>query len=156
MSAIRVVWGVADGPTELSAYDAALGEAGVADYNLLELSSVIPADASLEAVGTAPDLGPVGGELRVVQSAAITGAGEADAAGIGWARRGDGAGLLWEVEGADGDAVRAEIDTGLGAATARRDWTVEDEDAVIREVEPERGYGAAVVLAAYGDARPVL
>jgi arginine decarboxylase len=156
MSAIRLVWGTATGPTELSAHDAALAEAGVADYNLVELSSVIPAEPTLEVVGEAPDLGPIGGEVRVVQSQAVAAADASAAAGIGWARRGDGAGVFYEVAGTDAAAVREEIETGLVAGTARRGWSVVEEDAVVRELRPADGYGAAVVLATYGESRPVV
>ncbi len=57
MSTIRVVWGTATGPTALAAYDAALAEAGVHNYNLISLSSVIPTEPAIEVTGTAPDLG---------------------------------------------------------------------------------------------------
>ncbi|MEF8907067.1 MAG: pyruvoyl-dependent arginine decarboxylase, partial [Haloarculaceae archaeon] len=40
MSVIRVVWGSGTGPTGTAAYDAALAEAGVHDYNLVTVSSV--------------------------------------------------------------------------------------------------------------------
>ena len=39
---IHLASGVGSGPTELAAFDAALAAAGVANYNLLYLSSVIP------------------------------------------------------------------------------------------------------------------
>jgi len=43
----------------MASYDAALAEAGVENYNLVSVSSVIiPAETRVEAVGTAPDLGP--------------------------------------------------------------------------------------------------
>ena len=48
MSTIRVVWGTASGPTRMSSYDAALAEANVHNYNLVSVSSVIPADTPVE------------------------------------------------------------------------------------------------------------
>lgn len=45
---IFVTTGTGDGPTPLAAFDAALINAGVANYNLLYLSSVIPADAVIQ------------------------------------------------------------------------------------------------------------
>jgi len=156
MSALRVVWGTATGPTELAAYDAALGDAGVADYNLIPLSSVIPAGPEFEVAGQAPDLGPVGGELRVVQSRAVAGAGQPVAAGVGWARREDGAGIFYEVEGTDARGVRAEIEEGLSAGCAQRGWTFVERDVVVREATTDEGFAAAVVLATYGESRPVV
>ena len=165
MSVIRVVWGTATGPTQLAAYDAALAEAGVGDYNLVTLSSVLPADPDLEVVGTAPDLGPVGNELRVVQSRADAVAetdstadatAETAAAGVGWARSESGRGIFYEVEGADADAVESEIREGLAAGKALRDWTFVDEDVVVREVTATEGFACAVVLATYGESRRVM
>lgn len=39
---IIVTWGVGEGNTSLAAFDAALFDAGIANYNLITLSSVIP------------------------------------------------------------------------------------------------------------------
>lgn len=154
MSVIRIVWGTATGPTELSAYDAALAEAGVHDYNLVKLSSVIPADHDLEVVGTAPDLGPVGDELHVVESAKTVERGETAAAGVGWALSESGRGIFYEVSGGDPDAVAAEIREGLAAGRELRDWTFVDEDVVVRSIEADAPHASAVVCATYGESRP--
>jgi hypothetical protein len=45
---IRLCSGSGEGPTPLAAFDAALMDAGVADHNLLCLSSVIPPNAIVE------------------------------------------------------------------------------------------------------------
>ena len=45
---IRVTAGSGKGRTALAAFDSALRAAGVADHNLVRLSSVIPAKASIE------------------------------------------------------------------------------------------------------------
>ena len=44
---IKVSAGTGTGPTELAAFDAALNTAGVANYNLVHLSSVIPPKAKI-------------------------------------------------------------------------------------------------------------
>lgn len=78
---ISVAGGVGRGPTAMASYDAALAGAGVHNYNLVTVSSVVPADATVEAVETAPNLGPAGERLTVVQgraSAAPTGSVDAD------------------------------------------------------------------------------
>ena len=155
MGTIRVVWGTATGPTELAAYDAALAAAGVHNYNLVTLSSVIPAGPELEVVGTAPDLGPPGEGLDVVQSAATAAPGERAAAGIGWARSEDGPGIFYEVDGTDPDTVRAEIREGLAAGRDLRDWTFVEEAVQVRAVAPEERPATAVVLATYGESYPV-
>jgi len=157
MSVIRVVWGTAEGPTELAAYDAALAAAGVENYNLVTLSSVIPAAPTLEAVGTAPDLGAVGNELHVVESSAAAAPGETAAAGIGWARSESGRGIFYEVAGQTADAVEAEIDEGLAAGKRLRDWDFTEQEVVVRATTaPPDGYAVAVVLATFGESRPIL
>lgn len=154
MSVIRVVRGTGKGPTELSAFDAALASAGVHNYNLVTLSSVIPADPDVEVVGTAPDLGPVGNELHVVESSAVAAPGEAAAAGIGWARSESGRGIFYEVEGPDAESVEVEIREGLAAGRELRDWAFLDEQVVVESVDADDEYAGVVVCATYGESRP--
>ena len=156
MSVIRIVWGTGEGPTELSAFDAALAAAGVHNYNLVTLSSVIPAGPDVEVVGTAPDLGPVGDELHVVESSAVAEPGESAAAGVGWARSESGRGIFYEVSGDDADAVDAEIRDGLTAGKRLRDWTFVDENVVVESVDAGNDHASVVVCATYGESRPAL
>jgi len=156
MSTIRVVWGSATGPTALASYDAALAAAGVENYNLLTLSSVIPAGPDIEIAGTAPNFGPPGEGLEVVQSSATAAAGETAAAGIGWARTADGPGIFYEVDGTDVDAVREEIREGLAAGRELRDWEFVEEEVYAESVAPAETYASAVVLATYGESHPVV
>ncbi|PSP82429.1 pyruvoyl-dependent arginine decarboxylase [Halobacteriales archaeon QS_1_68_17] len=157
MSVIRVVWGTAAGPTGTAAYDAALADAGVENYNLVPLSSILPADASLAVVGTAPDLGAAGNGLYVVQGRAPAGPDETAAAGIGWARSESGRGVFYEAAGGTERAVRTEIEAGLAAGRDLREWTFVEEETVVRRVEgPPDERACAVVLAAFGESRPLL
>ena len=155
MSVIRVVRGTGEGPTELSAFDAALAAAGIHNYNLVTLSSVIPAGPPLEVVDTAPDLGPAGNELHVVESSAAAAPGKSAAAGIGWARSESGRGIFYEVAGTDPESVRAEIREGLAAGRDLREWTFVDEAVVVESVAADDAYASAVVCAAYGESRAV-
>lgn len=45
---ITVTTGTGEGPTPLSAFDAALLDAGIASYNIIYLSSIIPIGSSIE------------------------------------------------------------------------------------------------------------
>ncbi len=45
---IMVIEGHGEGGTELSAFDSALCDAGVGDYNLIYLSSVVPVGATVK------------------------------------------------------------------------------------------------------------
>jgi len=149
MGTIRIVTGTGHGPTPTAAYDAALAEAGVHNYNLVRLSSVIPADATIERVGTAPDLGPVGNGQYVVQAAETTDEGEA-AAAIGWTREPDGPGIFYEVSGSNEDRVREDVRTGLAAGRDLREWAFGDDHVEITTAHADDDYVCAIVLAVYG------
>lgn len=155
MTVIRVVWGTASGPTATASYDAALAAAGVHDYNLVTVSSVVPAGVPLEVVGTAPDLGPVGNRLTVVRARATVEAGTA-CAGIGWARAGDGPGIFYEASGTDRTAVRETVETGLEAGRNLRDWTATDVGGKYVETAADGPYTTAVVLAVYGESESIV
>jgi arginine decarboxylase len=164
MSTIYVVRGVASAGTAMASYDAALAEANVHNYNLVAVSSVIPADATVERVDTAPDLGPAGNRLTVVESRATVTAGTADrvSAGVGWAV-GPGPGLFYEATAADPETVRETIAHGLAEGRQLRDWTFEAEDVAVATADvPDDGadegdrYTTAVTLAVYGESEPIL
>lgn len=153
MSTIRVVRGSATGPTELSAYDAALADAGVADYNLVTVSSIVPAGAEVEPVGTAPDLGPAGHRLTVVEARATTAGPGSVCAGLGWVESIDGGpGLLYEAAGEmDADDVERRIREGLAAGGDLRDWRLGEPSVRLERAAAASGeYATAVVLAVYG------
>ncbi|AUV83727.1 pyruvoyl-dependent arginine decarboxylase subunit alpha [Salinigranum rubrum] len=164
MSTIRVVRGVGRAGTAMASYDAALADANVHNYNLVAVSSVIPAEATVDLVETAPDLGPAGNRLTVVQSRATARAGTADrvCAGVGWTT-GPGPGLFYEASGNDPDRVRDTIEHGLEEGRALREWAFDAEEVALATGEvPDRHehgadtYTTAVVLAAYGESEPIL
>ncbi|MFB6228153.1 MAG: pyruvoyl-dependent arginine decarboxylase [Halobacteriales archaeon] len=157
-TAIRVVAGSAGGPTAVASYDAALADAGVHEYNLLTLSSVVPPDAYIEVRDVAPDLGPVGGTLTVVQArATVEGTGRATAA-LGWTRRGDrGAGVFYETGGEfDPAEARRRIGRGLEHAREIRSRDLGDTSVEVEsEVTDGASFATAVVVAVYGEAEPI-
>ena len=159
MSTIRVVWGSASAPTKMSSYDAALAQAGIENYNLVSVSSVIPADVDVEAVGTAPDLGPAGERLTVVEARATTAEEGSVSAGLGWMESvDDGPGLFYEVsDGTDQEDVESRVREGLEAGAALRDWNFDEPRVQVEQADAEPGtYTTAVVLAAYGESEPIV
>ena len=159
MSVLRIVWGSATGPTAMSAYDAALADGNIHNYNLVTVSSVIPAGPPLEVVGTAPDLGPAGNRLTVVQSKATLAPGEEGpaVAGIGWTRSESGRGIFYEATGNDTADVQQTIEDGLAAGKRLRDWEFIDEETVIRAAPTsEDAHTALVVCAVYGESTPLV
>ena len=159
MGTIRVVWGTATGPTAMASYDAALAAANVHDYNLVSVSSVVPADATVEVVGEAPDLGPAGEQLTVVEGRATVAPDEAApaVAALGWSREPGGPGLFYEAGGTDPEAVEADVEAGLAAGRELRDWTFgEGGRRAVRADAPDDAHATAVVVAVYGESTPLL
>ncbi len=123
---IHLATGIGSGPTTLSAFDAALNDAGIANYNLLRLSSVIPPkteiiknkkgiDASIMPGGWGDRLYVVMAEQRVVKP------NQEAWAGIGWVQEKEsGKGLFVEHEGTSESAVRGDIKQSLNALMATR------------------------------------
>jgi arginine decarboxylase len=163
MEPIRVATGTGTGPTTVAAYDAALAAAGAAEYNLVHVSSVIPAGAAVRTVGTLPELGAVGDRLTVVEAAATGDRGAA--AALAWGRRpggpgpDPGPGLFYEASATEDDpeAVGATAGTGLAAGADLRGWDLADrETASASGTADGAAHVAAVAVAAYGSGEPLL
>jgi arginine decarboxylase len=161
MDTIRVVGGKGDGPTALSSYDAALASVNLHDYNLVRVSSVVPRGTRIEAIDTAPDLGPAGHRLTVVEARSTLAPGEAGpaCAAIGWALPRGGPGVVYEGSGTDPGSTRRSVREGLDAARDLRDdraWEGGTTGLELATAEPRPGrYVTAVALAAFGEGEPV-
>jgi len=164
MQPIRIVWGTGRGPTALAAYDAALAEAGVHDYNLLRLSSVIPDGPAIEEVGTAPDLdgpqslGSAGEGLHVVEASARGDVGPQSAV-LTWARSPEGPGVFYEAgESEPADEVQSEAKAGIesGLELRKREYGEPRFRTVSIDADSAEGYAAAVAIAAYGESESLL
>jgi arginine decarboxylase len=154
---IRVVWGTGRARTEKGSFDRALAEAGIHQYNLRELSSVVPAGADIDVAGTAPNLGPTGNALDAVIARQTSPPGTRASAGLAWARGDDGTGIFYEVGDHDPESVaellRSGIETGCEIRTIE-DAAVETK-VTTAGAEPDR-YATAVVVATYGESEPLL
>lgn len=120
---IPVVAGVGAGPTELAAFDAALVDAGIADRNLIRLSSVIPPGSVVQSSPRAIHApGEWGDRLYVVVAELrTTQLHDRLAAGIGWVQETDtGRGLFVEHEGHSRDEVETHVRDSLDAAVRVR------------------------------------
>lgn len=115
---IQIASGTGKGHTKLAAFDAALFQAGVANYNLIRLSSIIPPESRIELktpISVQP--GGWGDKLYAVMADARVDTPNVEAwAGIGWVQdRTTGRGLFVEHEGANEDTVRRDIKASLEA-----------------------------------------
>ncbi|SDG89114.1 pyruvoyl-dependent arginine decarboxylase [Klenkia brasiliensis] len=149
---IPVVTGTGTGSTELSAFDAALRDAGVANFNLVRLSSVVPPRTSVDTEGTHPvPAGAWGDRLYCVyaeQRASVP--GEQAWAGIGWVQRVDGeGGLFVEHEGDSEEIVAKLIDLSLADLVAGRPESFGPVQQVRTGVTCTEEPVCALVVAAY-------
>lgn len=120
---IQLSGGLGIGPTELSAFDQALVHAGVANFNLIYLSSVLPPNSKVK-IADKPEKpeGAWGDRLYVVMAQKRTSQRNQEVwAGIGWIQDPKTkAGLLVEHEGHSEAEVRADIRHSLQALATNR------------------------------------
>ncbi len=121
---INLASGIGTGPTKLSAFDSALHHAGVANYNLIRLSSVIPPASKINVESQKADKlpGEWGDRLYVVMAEQRVDTPNDEAwAGIGWVQdKRTGKGLFVEHEGHNEETVRRDITQSLTALMATR------------------------------------
>ncbi len=157
MDTIRIVAGVGTGPTATAAYDDALADAGIHNYNLVTVSSMIPATADIKIVETAPPLGSPGNKLTIVQARATADPGDEQriTAGLGWAT-GPKFGVFYEAAGPDPDTIVAELRQGLQNCVDRRDVSVPNRGSKIVEANPcPDQYTVALTAGVYGKSRSI-
>ncbi|ANH38639.1 pyruvoyl-dependent arginine decarboxylase [Nocardioides dokdonensis FR1436] len=147
---ITVRTGSGTGRTRLSAFDAALRAAGVADLNLVTLSSVVPPGSTV--VESHEPLAHTHGDRLwcVLASAGAEQHGEVVWAGLGWARetRG-GAGVFVEHHSGSEEALRTQIALSLEDLCASRGWTAVESHTVVASAECVSDPVCALAVAAY-------
>jgi arginine decarboxylase len=150
---INMTKGIGVGPTELAAFDAALNQAGVANYNLLYLSSVIPPDSEIKVHDSRlVDVpGDWGDRLYVVMAEQRTSIPGHEAwAGIGWVQDPTtNRGLFVEHEGASEAGVRSDIEQSLKALMRTRGVDFGDMHMVVNGGTCEGAPLCAMVVAVY-------
>jgi len=121
---IEIACGTGTGPTTLAAFDGALRSAGIANFNLIRLSSVIPPGTSVAPMPgpVSPIKGEWGDRLYCVYAEMRVDEPGAEAwAGIGWVQQEEtGKGLFVEHEGHSEDEVKGDILASLGALVEGR------------------------------------
>jgi arginine decarboxylase len=119
---ILVTGAVGRGPTQLAAFDAALVAAGVADRNLIYLSSVLPPASSVRQVARIEHTpGTWGDRLYCVLAQASAEVPGAQAwAGVGWGQDASGRGLLVEHHAGDEVSLRRLVATSLDGLCRNR------------------------------------
>lgn len=153
---IEIIWGSGDATTRLSAFDKALFDANINNYNLIRLSSIIPSEVEIKKMGTFDrNSTTIGKTLYVVMASIIsTERGSTISAGLGWVLSDEG-GLFIEPRGVyPKDECREELETGLQEMMEYREWNWrgEIEDKILsHEIE---NVGCTLVCAVYGTTPP--
>lgn len=150
---IRVSAGAGSGRTPLSAFDAALRGAGVADFNLVRLSSVIPPGAKVQTVtGDDQLVGGHGDLLYCVYAEAHAELPLHEAwAGVAWALAddGSGAGLFVEHEGPAREQVERDLHASLDDLIAGRGGGYHPAGHLVTSAVCETEPVCALVVATY-------
>lgn len=120
---IHITKAIAQGSTELAAFDACLQHCGIADQNLIYLSSIIPPDSEITLEKPHFTDSHFGNRLYVVMANQRESRPNHQAwAGIGWVMDPvTGKGLFVEHEGMSEEEVRQDISETLRDMMARRD-----------------------------------
>lgn len=118
---IVITTGASSGTTPLAAFDAALLDAGVGNYNLVPLSSVIPPETELEFAKYEAPKQEYGHRLYVVISSQQAIEPQQEAwAGLGWVQDRHRKGLFVELHGRSEAEVEQEIRDTLECMMANR------------------------------------
>jgi len=118
---IIVTTGRGSGSNKLSAFDNALFNAGVANFNLITLTSIIPPGSKIKVKKIDWNQIDFGNKLYVVMARANQSVvGKEAWAGIGWVQDGNGAGLFVEHVGESKQEVEGLIKSSLCDMTKYR------------------------------------
>ena len=147
---ISVTYGKGTGKTELSAFDSALWDAGIGDYNLITLSSIIPPNSKLEVRKLDRNNQDIGNKLYVVLSKCFARNIEEEAyAGLGWVTKEDGSGVFMEECGKSEEEVKQRIKDSLKSAISYRNGKFGSIDYHIEKIKCEEIPACVVVAAVY-------
>jgi len=144
------------GPTRLAAFDAALFAAGVAGFNIVRLSSVIPPHAEVSEVPAAEQIQGTEGDVAfcVYAAAYASTPGEHAWAGIAWAvnRNQSGAGLFAEHTAWSESVVRRDLVTTMEAMSGTRGGAYRMAGQAVSAAVCVDHPVCAVAIATYGTA----
>lgn len=148
---IYVTTGTGQAPTELAAFDRALLDGGVANHNLVPLSSMIP--PRTEVVTKHGEYEDSWGQVLYVVLAQHreSRVGVEAWAGLGWVQDEDtGRGMFVEHDGGNQRSVEAQIEASLHSMVASRKMTFGPIEMAIAGLTCETVPVCAVVVAVYG------
>jgi len=148
---IYVTTGTGEGLTPLAAFDAALINAGVANYNLIYLSSVIPAKGVIQRAKYVAPADEYGYRLYLVMARHDEQQqGKSAWAGLGWTQDKDsGRGLFVEMHSSGRAQVEGDIQATLESMIASRPLPYGSIESEIVGIECRDKPVCALVVAVY-------
>jgi arginine decarboxylase len=151
---IVIAHGVGRGPTALAAFDSALLDAGVANYNLICLSSVIPPGSRIERRRWSTPPQDWGRRLYcVVSQTREERPGHSVHAGIGWVQDPEcGQGLFVELHDDDEERLDRDLRATLDSMQRQRGRAPGPVQTEISSARCEDGPVCALVIAVYAAA----
>ncbi|MEA2004344.1 MAG: pyruvoyl-dependent arginine decarboxylase [archaeon] len=147
---ITVTHGTGTGKTELSAFDKALHDAGIANYNIITLSSIIPPDT--EVIPEMPDINKdeYGHKLYAILNRKTgTEKGDDACAGLGWMQDKTGKGLFVEHSSSSEEEVREIIAATFDSMRSYRPELEGEIDYMTAKIRCEKDPVCAIVCAVY-------
>lgn len=151
MMQIKITAAVGSGPTTLAAFDAALRQAGIENYNLIPLSSVIPPAARLERCRYSSPPSEYGHRLYMVMARhEASEIAEEAWAGLGWTQEPEsGRGLFVELHGSSRRSVEHAIESTLDAMKEARPYHYGRNESEVVGIVCEGEPVCALVVAVY-------
>ena len=151
---IVVTAGTGEGPTSIAAFDAALRRAGVENYNLIALSSIIPPGSTIECIPYVTPSDEYGHRLYVVMARCDEQRlGREAWAGVGWTQEPEnGRGLFVELHGNSKSDVEEAIEATLSAMMTSRGRSSGPIHSEIAGIACRGRPVCAVVIAVYQSA----
>ena len=150
---IKVTWGTGQGKTRIAAFDRALWDAGIANYNLIRLSSVIPEDSAVVVEKADKNGIEHGHKLYVVIAESFeTKHGRKAVAGLGWvtANRTQGKGIFVEHGGSGREEVESYIRDTIESMKSYRPEEHGEVEIKFAERECKGDVACSIVAAVFG------
>lgn len=145
---IQITFGIGEGSTKLAAFDAALFDAGIANFNLIYLSSIIPPKCNVFAQKANLNDKYIGQKLYIVPSYSVLDTkGAVSYIGLGWLFLKESGGFFVEYNSEKEEEVLSYIHDTIHSMNRYRSIESEPQVKIIKiecEARPISGIIAAI------------
>lgn len=145
---IIITSGIGAGDTELSAFDNALFKAGIGNFNLISLSSVIPVNTKIQVGVINYNNTKIGYKCYVVISKILVKKNNKGFAGLGWINDFEKGGIFVELKAKTRNELNDKIKKSLNNMNSYRDLKGGIQTKII-EVKNKKKVSCGIVAAIY-------